>query len=310
MGDDACTIGSHATNKLELDEEVLFVEKKKGETAYATPFLLVKSLTLRVIEDCVTVARTYDQFTELFATYDEVGEEEEDQSEILVKAKRGIGKLSFGGSIGTTAFTPSKKRKSMVDLSKLKALKEVVSPFNSGEDDAWAPVDIEEEEGKERFVREWVKVVSTLKVLLEQVGELTKVVPGLAVRCMEDSESFEKGLVKLNLNVGSHTALQEKLGVSSVWQCLAHHEKVLERVADADNEETKLKKEEIAELMAVRSKLESLGKELRTEMKAVKKQNKEGLEELFESVDQEVVPFVLKGEALYAALSGDVIKDV
>ena len=112
----ACTVKSHALTKIEVDEEVLFVEKVKGEIAYATPFLPVVDLKPQVVQDCLTVPRTYDQFTELFATYEEVGGKKEEQGRVLEKATEGVGKHSFHGEVGSMAFTPKKKLKTL-DLS-------------------------------------------------------------------------------------------------------------------------------------------------------------------------------------------------
>ena len=67
------------------------MENMHQEKAFATPYLLVSELTPQVIQNCLTVPRPCDQFIELFASYEEVGDEEDGQDEVLEVTAKGIG---------------------------------------------------------------------------------------------------------------------------------------------------------------------------------------------------------------------------
>ena len=94
--------------------------------------------------------------------------------------------------------------------------------------------------------------------------ELSKIVLGLAGRLEEEVDALERRMLKLNLSVGSQTALQSKLGVSSVWQCLAHHEKAITQVEKEGDDSGMIKLK--LQLEAVKANVEGLEKTLKTEI--------------------------------------------
>ena len=140
------------------------------------------------------------------------------------------------------------------------------------EEHNWIPLAMDgAEEEQARFAKEWSKMAGSLRLLHEQVKILTRLFPRVVEKVDEESLEVERSLVKLRLNVGSHTALQEKLGVSSVWQGLAHHDRATTKLVDGGGGAgnlTKLLKGEIGNL---EGKLEELEKTMTKSLQTQKK---------------------------------------
>ena len=77
---------------------------------------------------------------------------------------------------------------------------------------------------------------------------------GMVLHLNKKVETFEKGMVELRLKIGSHTALQEKLG-------LYHHEKVLTGI-EHRKEATRENKKTLVKLTALEANIDTMEKQL------------------------------------------------
>ena len=54
----------------------------------------------------------------------------------------------------------------------------------------------------------------------------------MVIKFSEESSDMKSDLVKLKLNIGLHEKLKEKLGVSCLWQELAHHHGAITKLTE------------------------------------------------------------------------------